>query len=164
MFWLIGMMGVGKSSAGRDAALRLDLPFWDTDSLVEMSAGMTVSEIFFSHGESEFRRLERDAFESVRDETGVFSAGGGAPMDPANAQIIGSGDSVVWLACDVQTLVQRVGKDSRRPLLGNDPGATLESLLAARERTYSGLATTRIDTADKNIDEVVDELVTLWNN
>ncbi len=164
MYWLIGMMGVGKSTAGRTAASRLGLPFHDTDTLVEESAGISVVEIFSRCGESAFRRLEREAVGSLQHETGVFSAGGGAPMDPENARVISKGESVVWLECDVATLTQRIGNDPERPLLGADPGATLQALLTAREKAYSGLATERINTSDKSHDEVVDQLVALWSN
>lgn len=163
MYWLIGLMGVGKSTVGRLAAERLGLPFVDTDIVVESRSGATVPEIFSNQGESEFRRLERSAFQSLTGESGVYSAGGGAPMDPQNADVIRAGESIVWLECDVPTLVERLNGDSSRPLLGQNPASTLRKLLASRAETYSSIATSRIDTSESNIDDVVEQLVALWS-
>ncbi|NLA39320.1 MAG: shikimate kinase, partial [Methanomicrobiales archaeon] len=81
---LIGFRGTGKTSVGRILSERLQVPFHDTDDLIERRAGMPIPDIFRLHGEVRFRALEREVIESLRDARGVISTGGGAVCDPAN--------------------------------------------------------------------------------
>jgi Shikimate kinase len=79
---LIGYRGTGKTSVGRILAESLDLPFFDTDTLVERTAGVSIPEIFRQHGEARFRALERGVIESLAGVEGVISTGGGGGLRP----------------------------------------------------------------------------------
>jgi shikimate kinase len=94
--WLVGMVGSGKSTVGTAAAQILGVPFFDTDSMVEASAGRGIPEPWGSDGEREFRDLERVAVSSVPKGRCIAAAGGGAVIDPLNRQRM-SGDRVIWL-------------------------------------------------------------------
>ena len=86
---LIGPPGAGKSTVGRLVAERLDVPFVDTDDLVECRSGSTISDLFVVHGEPHFRALEAAAVaEALTAAVGVVSLGGGAPMTPATDEAI----------------------------------------------------------------------------
>lgn len=164
MFWLIGLMGTGKTIAGRGAAARLGLPFVDTDLAVTELTGLTVSQIWSKGGEPLFREWERKVVSSIDSSPKVVAAGGGAPMDIANQTVIASGDSVVWLDADLSTVVTRLDDVSERPLASEgDLETTLGRLFSARESTYAALATARIDTSDMSRDQVVNELVQIWS-
>ena len=81
---LVGFRGTGKTAVGGILADRLQVPFYDTDALIERRAGMPIPEIFERYGEVEFRILEREVIAPLRDAGGVISTGGGAVCDPAN--------------------------------------------------------------------------------
>ncbi|HEX7444153.1 MAG TPA: shikimate kinase, partial [Acidimicrobiales bacterium] len=83
---LVGMMGSGKTTVGRELAGRLGWSFLDSDALVEASTGSTVAELFAERGEEAFRaeesRVLADALSS--DGRAVVSAAGGAVLAPGN--------------------------------------------------------------------------------
>ncbi|MCZ7526101.1 MAG: shikimate kinase [Acidimicrobiia bacterium] len=163
---LVGMMGSGKSSVGRRCAERLGRPLVDTDELVEATAGATVAELFGSVGEAGFRDLERAAVADVArsPEPLVVSCGGGAVLDPVNRRRLRDAGFVVWLHAPPEVLAGRVGGGSARPLLagGEPPLATLERLAALRAAAYAATAHTRVETADRTVDEVTDAVLEVF--
>ncbi len=161
--WLIGMMGAGKSSAGRIAAERLEVRFWDTDQLVAERLGCSVAELWGEAGEAVFRDMERVAVRVASERGGVISTGGGAVMDEASRQLMSSTGTIVWLEARIRDLLDRLGEDDSRPLLaGADPAGALEGLLAERSGTYLGMSDARIDTTGKDIEDVAAEIEALW--
>ena len=163
MYWVIGMMGTGKSTVAALAAKRLSVPFYDTDQMVVAAAGRPISDIWSERGEQGFRALERAAVADVPMSRGVAAAGGGAPLDRSNAERMAAGESVVWLRCELPELVSRLAGDGERPLLGRNPASVLGSLLEERSAVYSAVSTTQIDTTHLTPDEVGETLVSLWN-
>lgn len=166
---LTGFMGTGKSSVGRALARRLGLKYLDTDDLIEKKAGMSIPDIFETGGEPRFRALEREVIKgldivNVSDEatTGiVLSTGGGAILDKGNRALLRAFGIVICLKASVDTILRRVGAGDERPLLknGHDNGrASIESLLRERAVTYAE-CDLELDTTDKDIDEVVDNIV-----
>ena len=131
---LIGLMGVGKTTAGRRLAATLDRPFKDADEEVERAAGRTVSEIFDDFGEVAFRDGERKVIARLLEAPPmVLALGGGAFVDPATRKLVRDGAVSVWLRADVDTLVRRVTKRDTRPLLRHgDPHSILSALLERR--------------------------------
>ena len=139
---LVGMMGVGKTSVGRRLATALRFDFVDADDAIVDAAQMSVAEIFERYGEDYFRAGERRVILRLLDErpteTGrVIATGGGAFADPATRALILERGMAVWLDSDVDTLLERVGRNANRPLLqqGN-PRETIVRLKAVREEHY----------------------------
>jgi shikimate kinase len=136
---LVGLMGAGKSTVGRRLAGKLDLPFRDADNEIEAAAGMTIPEIFATHGEAYFRDGERRVIARLLQEGPiVLATGGGAFMnEETRARIAESGISI-WLKADLDVLMRRVRKRSNRPLLQNpDPEGTMRKLMDTRYPVYA---------------------------
>ncbi len=73
-------MGSGKSTAGIKLANMLGFKFVDLDNLIEEAQGITISEIFSTHGEEAFRKIEQEMLASTFELSNVIVAtGGGAP-------------------------------------------------------------------------------------
>src|SRR5207244_569938 len=134
--YLVGFMGAGKTTVGRELAARLDVPFIDLDELVEAAEKTSIKEIFAQHGEPYFRKRERDILRSTRYlEKGVIATGGGTFTFDENIQFIQSEGLSVYLAAPYALLRTRIGgKADDRPLFRDD-FATLE-LYTNRLRYY----------------------------
>src|SRR5215469_10175993 len=106
---LVGMMGAGKSSIGRRLASELGLPFVDADNEIEAAAGMTIPEIFETHGEQYFRSGEARVIARLLDGgPQVLASGGGAFINPQTRALIGTRGVSVWLKADVEVLLRRI--------------------------------------------------------
>ena len=164
--WLVGMMGSGKTAAGEMAARNLDVPFVDTDRMVEEKAGMSVAAFWAENGEEGFRELERSVVEELADATGIIATGGGVVLHESNRRVLGESGSVVWLAAEPSTLASRVAESSDRPLLtqAGDRVGVLRRELRDRIRFYESVADHRIDTNDLEPDEVAREIEELWKS
>lgn len=156
---LIGSPGAGKSSVGRRVADRLGVPFADTDALIEAAAGMSVSDIFVTLGEDEFRRLEAEAVARALDEhTGVLALGGGSVMRPETQERL-RGHRVVWLRVSVSDAVHRVGMNTARPLLLGNVRGTLMQLLEQRTPVYEAVSTDVVDTSGRGLRDVTEAVL-----
>lgn len=136
---LVGLMGAGKTAIGKRLAALLGLPFYDSDEEIERAAGMSIAEIFASHGESAFRAGEKRVIQRLLS-TGrvVLATGGGAFMDPGTRAAIRERAVSVWLRCPVPVLVARTAGRTHRPLLNNgNPAEILERLSALRSPVYA---------------------------
>lgn len=160
---LVGMMGVGKTSAGHRLALRLGRPFIDIDRVIEERAGKTVPEIFAGEGEPAFRALEADAVRETLDSDtwAVVAFGGGAVLDAATRDRARRAALVVWLQAPPRELARRVsasttrsGRRARPLLTGGPPEATLEALAAEREAAYREVAHVLVDTTGRSPSQV----------
>ncbi|MGD0881762.1 MAG: shikimate kinase [Acidimicrobiales bacterium] len=158
---LVGMMGAGKSTIGRELAGRLGWKFLDSDAMVEASTGSTVAELFAADGEEAFRaeesRVLAEALAAV--PPAVVSAAGGTVLAPANRQLLAEAGTVVWLRADPATLAARVGTGAGRPLLEGDPAGSLAALDAVRRPLYGEVADVIIDVDDLEPSRVVDRIL-----
>jgi shikimate kinase len=136
---LVGLMGAGKSKIGRRLALRLGLPFFDSDPEIEAAAGESIEEIFANRGEQVFRDGERRVITRLLAQpVHVLATGGGAFMDPATRAMIAHRGVSVWLRADLDILVARVLRRSNRPLLKKgDPKEILAELIERRHPVYA---------------------------
>lgn len=136
---LVGMMGAGKSSIGRRLAAVLDIPFVDADTEIEKAAGMSIPDMFDSHGEAYFRAGEaRVIARLLEGGPQVLATGGGAFMNPQTRALVRARGVSLWLKADLDVLLKRVRRRGDRPLLRNgDPAETLERLIAERYPTYA---------------------------
>ena len=136
---LIGLMGAGKTSVGSRLSEKLNIPFVDSDSEIEIAAGMTVSEIFFKFGENYFRAGEERVLERLLiGDPKILATGGGAFVSSKIRGLIKKSSISVWLRADLETLWSRVQGKNTRPLLHTDnPKSSLAKLINERNPIYS---------------------------
>lgn len=135
---LVGMMGAGKTAVGRVLAMRLGVPFLDSDAAIEEAAQATIAEIFARDGERFFREREAEVIARLlAGPPAVLSTGGGAFMEERNRRTIAERGVALWLDADLDTLWERVRHKDTRPLLRTrDPRAALAALHEARVPVY----------------------------
>ena len=160
---LVGMMGSGKSTVGRQLATRLGWNFLDSDAMVEASTGSTVAELFQSAGEVAFRaeesRVLSEAFAS--DTPAVISAAGGSVLSEVNRAMLVDQAMVVWLRAEPSTLATRIRPGGHRPLLGDNHGRALAELDAVRRPFYEEVADVVVDVDNLDAPRVADRILAL---
>ena len=147
---LLGVRGAGKSTIGAKLAARLGVDFLELDRLVEAEAGLSLADIFATHGEGYFRRLEVSALRRLLGErrSAVLATGGGIVENPEAWALLEDRTTTVWLRASTETHWSRVVRQGDpRPMAGRPAAkAELRSLLRRREPLYRR-ARHRIDTA-----------------
>lgn len=158
---LLGLRGAGKSSVGRELALALERPFVELDQRVEALAGLSLAAIFDLHGVVGFRRLEREALETVLASEGnlVLATGGSLVRAEASFARLRQTCHTVWLRARPEEHYQRViAQGDVRPMRGRPRAmAELEALLEERRADYARCETV-VDTSDRSVESVVAEL------
>lgn len=135
--FIVGLMGVGKSSVGRQVANILDYEFFDADNVVEQRAGADIPWIFDVEGEDGFREREMQVIDDLtRRDRVVVATGGGVVTRQANRKALLRGH-VAYLTCPIKELLKRTSSDQRRPLLKTNPESTLRKLFRDRSPLYS---------------------------
>ena len=157
---LIGLMGAGKTAVGRRLANRLDLPFTDADTEIEIAAGQTVSEIFTEHGEPYFRQGEsRVIARLLQGGPQVLATGGGAYMDARTRANIKARGISIWLKAELPVLLHRVRRRDNRPLLdSDDPDKVMRELMEKRYPIYAEADIT-VESRDVAHDLIVGDVV-----
>jgi shikimate kinase len=161
--YLIGMMGAGKSTIGKLLAERLEYRFLDTDTSIEKVAQQSVTAIFQTVGETEFRQLETQVLAEVSAYTRlVVATGGGIAIKLENWNHLQQG-LVIWLDPAVDTLVEQLKDDTTRPILNSpeDLHSQLEQILAARRDRYAAADLQLPITPNLSPSEIVEQLITL---
>lgn len=163
--YLIGPMGAGKSTIGRLLAAELHLPFSDTDKLIEEKTGADIPWIFDVEGEDGFRKRELSALQDLGEQQNqVVATGGGIVLHEDNRRCLINTGIVIYLVASVEQLLQRTGKDKKRPLLQVDnPEEKIRELLAERDPLYRDVADHVIETgalSPKSVAEKIAELCT----
>ncbi len=160
--FLVGPMGTGKTTIGRQLARKLKLGFYDSDRVIEERTGVDIPLIFEKEGEPGFRRREQAVIDELtgRDHI-VLATGGGAILDAENRRLLRQRGTVIYLKSDLQTLVERTRKDRNRPLLHGDtpPEVVLQQLLEQREPLYLQTADLVIKTANNSIHHVIQAII-----
>jgi len=146
---LVGFMGSGKSSVGRELARATGFCFHDTDLLIRHRIGKSIPEIFAAHGEAFFRAQESEALRSFeRQDKIVLATGGGIVIDPANVPLLQRLGPVVWLVADEATIWARVSRNPNRPLLQTpNPREAVQQLLKTRYPLYAAVADFSVDSS-----------------
>jgi shikimate kinase len=158
---LVGMMGAGKSTIGRRLASRLRLPFLDADTEIEAAhAGMTIPEIFATHGEPYFRDGEARVIARLLDNgPAVLATGGGAFLREETRNRVRDKAVSIWLKAEADIIMRRVKRRADRPLLKTaDPAGTVERLIGEREPFYQH-ADLMIWSRDVPHEKIVDECI-----
>lgn len=140
--FLVGPMGVGKSTIGKKLAKKLGKKFIDSDKEIEKKTGAAIHLIFDVEGEQGFREREYKLIEEVTHESNiVLATGGGAVLAESNRVILKERGIVIYLAGSPELLMKRTAHDHNRPLLENrDRLGTIKSLLNERQSLYTSVA------------------------
>ncbi len=157
---LIGPMGAGKTTIGRQIARVLGFEFFDSDREIEERTGVAIPLIFELEGEEGFRRREIDVIADLSKKKNiVLATGGGAVLKSENQQTLKSSGTVVYLCAGIDDLLERTAKDKNRPLLQtDDPRKKLQSILTEREPIYRELADIILETNKMTVYMAVKEL------
>ncbi|MDQ8186668.1 shikimate kinase [Pelagicoccus sp. SDUM812002] len=154
--YLVGFMGTGKSTVGRQVAQRMGLAFVDSDHAIEVLQGKSIPEIFAAEGEHAFREMEKSFIESGHTAEGnLVSCGGGLAVQPGMMRLLKSRGLVFSLIATAKGIYERTRHNSNRPLLQvEDPLSEIEKLLAVRDPIYQK-AHCCILTEGRTVSEVV---------
>jgi shikimate kinase len=159
---LVGFMGSGKSSVGRELSRRLGAEFVDVDAWIEEGTGRPVRDLFAEEGEAAFREHEKAALREILAVKGrIVATGGGAFLDEGNRRLLKSYGTVVYLEAEVETILGRLSGDAHRPLLkGGEREKTIRDLLARRIAGYR-LADHAVPTDGRTVGQVAGRIVEL---
>lgn len=159
--FLIGMMGAGKTTAGRIIARREKRDFHDSDQEVERRCGVKIPVIFEIEGEAGFRAREAAAIaELTALEDIVLATGGGAVLAQANRRNLASRGTVIYLRAQPPALFERVRQGKNRPLLATaNPLARLEEIYAERDPLYREIADLVVDTGRQSVQSLARQLL-----
>jgi shikimate kinase len=158
---LIGMPASGKTTIAKAIAeLYPELTLIDTDSVVEKTQGLKITEIFKKYSEDYFRKLEYDTIKMVcQGKNKIISIGGGAFENPDNRATLLNFGKVFYLKSSLDVLYYRISEDRTRPLLNtHNPKQVLEALLQKREENYKK-AHCIIDTDTLTLDEIIGQII-----
>ena len=165
--FLVGPMGAGKSTIGRQLAQQLNMDFVDSDAVIEERAGADISWIFDLEGEERCRKREERIINELTQLQGVvLSTGGGAVMSKENRNYLSARGIVIYLETSVDKQYQRTQRDKKRPLLqGTDnPRQVLEDLAKVRNPLYEEIADITLPTDEQNAKVMVNQIVDLIDN
>lgn len=155
---LIGIMGCGKTTVGRELQQRLGYPLVDMDQEIERIAGKPITAIFADDGEDRFRGMETQVLRELaaqNDPRRIISTGGGVIGCEENRRLLRQLGYVVWLDAPLAVILERTGKSRHRPLLNtDDPAAKIRELMERRGPLYQETAHLKLDTAGLDSAEI----------
>ena len=159
--FLIGPMGAGKSTIGRQVASLLGLDFDDTDHEIQRRTGVDITTIFDFEGEEGFRKRESAVVDELTQRGGlVLATGGGSILDADNRRNLSSRGFVVYLYCSPEQQYERTLRDRNRPLLQTaDPLGTLQALMTERDPLYRETADIVVTSEKRSATAVANEIV-----
>lgn len=161
--FLIGPMGAGKSTIGKQLAKDLKLEFFDADQEIEARSGADIAWIFDVEGEEGFRKREAQVIDELSQMSGiVLATGGGAILNPENRNRLAARGTVVYLQTTVEQQIRRTvsARDKRRPLIQTEtPESTLKDLMSARDPLYKEIADVVVATDGRTVRSVAQEVV-----
>lgn len=159
--FLVGPMGAGKSTIGRQLATVLKKDFKDSDHEIVARTGASIPLIFEIEGEEGFRKREAAMIDELTHlDDIVLATGGGAVLREENRERLKERGVVIYLYASLEQLFERTRRDRNRPLLQTDnPKARLEALLSERDPIYREVADMVVHTDDRSIRSVVKEIM-----
>jgi len=161
--YIIGYMGSGKTTVGRKLASRLNIPFYDLDSLIQKETNKSIEDIFNEEGESYFRELESQILKKYSEaDNFIFSTGGGTPCFNKNMEFINNQGISIYLKSSPEFLVSRLQfAKTIRPIIQGKSFEELHSFitnhLADREVFYNQAHHT-INAIKPDLDKLVELL------
>jgi shikimate kinase len=159
--FLVGPMGAGKTSVGRQLAKAMGCEFLDSDREIEARTGVNIPTIFDIEGEAGFRKREQQMIDELTQRDGiVLATGGGAILARENREWLQQRGTVVYLSATVDQLYKRTRRDRNRPLLQTEnPRQRIAELLETRDPLYRETADITLDTDGHNVRWVVDQIL-----
>ncbi|MCB1789863.1 MAG: shikimate kinase AroK [Gammaproteobacteria bacterium] len=159
--FLVGPMGAGKTTIGRQLAQALGMEFRDSDHEIQRRTGVDIPTIFEYEGEDGFRQREQQAIDDLTQvDNVVLATGGGAVLRAENRQHLSARGIVFFLACTPEQQYERTHRDRNRPLLQTeDPMSRLRELSAEREPLYRATADYVISTEGRGASAVANEIL-----
>ncbi|NQY49687.1 MAG: shikimate kinase AroK [Colwellia sp.] len=160
--FLIGPMGAGKSTIGREIADRLHLEFFDSDQEIERRTGADIAWVFDLEGEEGFRKREETVIEDLSEKQGIVLATGGGSVISTNVRNhLSARGIVVYLETTIDKQVARTQRDRRRPLLqtSEEPRTVLENLAVERNPLYEEIADIIVQTDDQSAKVVAHKII-----
>jgi len=159
--FLVGPMGVGKTTIGKMLAHELDLTFIDSDHEIEHRAGANIAWIFDVEGEPGFRIREAAVIEDLTAREGILLAtGGGSVLRPENRQFLMSRGIVIHLDTSLELQIKRTAKDKKRPLLvGADHTKVLTELKGKRDPIYRSVADITCYVGEESSKKVINNIL-----
>jgi shikimate kinase len=160
--FLIGLMGTGKTTVGRQLSRKLKMDFYDSDRVIEERTGADIPLIFEKEGEAGFRKREAEVIDELTQKRNIILAtGGGAILDSENRNHLVNRGTVFYLKSSLKTLIERTSKDKNRPLLHAEEPAEviLGRLLDERGPLYEETADYTIETANNSIHSVIQAII-----
>ena len=161
---LMGYRCTGKSSVGMMLADMLRVPFCDTDEMIQQHTGRTVVEIVRAGGWPAFRAAEKEIVRGLSGVNGsVIALGGGTPLDRESTGILKKNGFFIWLSADPETIVRRIeggrdGDDQRPPLSNGEAGEETGRMLRERMPVYRSLADLTIETGERTVDQIAEQI------
>jgi shikimate kinase len=160
--FLVGPMGAGKSTIGRELADKLHLDFFDSDQEIERRTGADIAWVFDLEGEEGFRKREETVIDDLSEKQGiVLATGGGSVISPQVRNRLSARGIVVYLETTIDKQVARTQRDRRRPLLqtSEDTRTVLENLAVDRNPLYEEIADVIVKTDDQSAKIVASKIV-----
>jgi len=157
------MMGVGKSTIGKNLAKKLNYNFIDVDKLIEIKEGSSINLIFKNKRESYFRKIENDiTLSELKNDNSVISLGGGAFINNTIRRSVKKMSVSFWLDLPVEALIKRLKKSTQRPLLfKKNIAETAKKIYLDRKKIYSE-ADYRIKCNSLKPNEIVSKILDLY--
>lgn len=160
--FLVGPMGAGKSTIGRELADKLHLEFFDSDQEIERRTGADIAWVFDLEGEEGFRKREETVIDDLSQLQGiVLATGGGSVISDLVRNRLSARGIVVYLETTIDKQVARTQRDRRRPLLqtSEEPRTVLENLAVQRNPLYEEIADVIVQTDDQSAKVVANKIV-----
>ena len=156
------MMGVGKSTVGKQLSKKLGYKFIDMDNIIEKKENMSISKIFKIKGESYFRKIEENlTLQYLKDKKAVISLGGGAFLNlKIRKEVLKNGVSF-WLNISIKSLLLRVSRSKKRPLIEGNYKKKMTDISSKRKDIYK-LANYKIDCDNLRKFEVVKKILKIY--
>ncbi len=159
---LLGMMGSGKSTIGYLLSKSLDLEFCDIDLIIEKEVGCKIAEIFIREGESSFRKIEeKTSIKILKLKNKVISLGGGAFLNENIRKEVLSNNISFWLDWKKDTLINRIKRNNKRPIVNNSDENELKKLISKRIKIYS-MADFKINCEKFSKNEIIEKIADIY--
>ena len=163
--FLVGPMGTGKSTTGRNLSEKLDFDFYDTDKLIEKAEGRKIKDIFEQDGEDYFRQKESEALSETKTlRNVVIATGGGIVEKEENRLLLKNEDKVIFLDSTPERQYERTKDSKKRPLLNDgDSLEILKKLYEKRFNFYEAVSKIKISMDNLNTEEILKKIIKFLN-